>query len=47
MRTNRTNERFDEIRDPTKDECRELEKRLGAAEYALAADIAAENNGVQ
>ena len=43
MSTNKTNERSDEIRDPTKDEYLELEKRLGAAEYALAAGIAAEN----
>jgi hypothetical protein len=43
MSTNKTNERSDEIRDPTKDEYLELEKRLGAAEYALAAGIATEN----
>jgi hypothetical protein len=41
--TNETHERSDEIRDPTKDEYLEMEKRLGAAEYALAAGIAAEN----
>ena len=41
--TNKSNERSDEMRDPTKDEYLELEKRLGAAEYALAAGIAAEN----
>jgi hypothetical protein len=43
MSTNKTNERSDEMRDPTEDKYLELEKRLGAAEYALAADIAADN----
>ena len=43
MSTNKTHERSDEIRDPTKDEYLELEKRLGAAEYALASGIAAHN----
>ena len=43
MSTNKTNDRPDEIRDPTKDEYLELEKTLGTAEYALAAGIAAEN----
>ena len=37
MSTNETNERSDEMRDPTEDKYLELEKRLGAAEYALAA----------
>ena len=41
MGTNTTDERSREARDPTKDEYLEMEKRLGAAEYALAADIVA------
>jgi hypothetical protein len=32
--------------DPTKDEYLELEKRLGHAEYALVADIAASNKAL-
>jgi hypothetical protein len=43
MSTDKTNERSDEMRDPTEDKYLELEKRLWAAEYALAADIAADN----
>ena len=41
MSTNTTDEPSREMRDPTKDEYLELEKMLGAAEYELAADIAA------
>jgi hypothetical protein len=43
MSTNKTNERSDEMRDPTKDEYLELEKGVGRVEYELAADIAAGN----
>jgi hypothetical protein len=43
MSNNKSNERPGEMLDPTKDEYLGLEKRLGAAEYALAAGIAAEN----
>jgi hypothetical protein len=46
MSTNTTDERSREMRDPTNDEYLELEQRLGAAEYRLAADIAAENNAL-
>jgi hypothetical protein len=41
MSTNTPNERSRESRDPSKDEYLELEKRLGAAEYELAEEIAA------
>ena len=46
MSTDKTNERSDEMREPTEDTYLELEKRLGAAEYALAADIAAGNKAL-
>jgi hypothetical protein len=46
MSTNKSNERSGEMRDPTKDEYLELEKRLEAAEYALAAGIAAEHKAI-
>ena len=41
MSTNTTNDRSDEMRDPSQDRYLEPEKGLGAAEDALAADIAA------
>jgi hypothetical protein len=43
MSTDKTNERSDQLRDPTDDKYLELEKRLGGAEYALAAGLAADN----
>jgi hypothetical protein len=44
MSTDKTNERSDQLRDPTDDKYLELEKRLGGAEEStLAAGIAAEN----
>ena len=43
MSTNPNDERSREKHDPTKDKYLELDKKLGTAEYALAADIAAGN----
>ena len=41
MSINKNDQRSREMRDPSKDEYLELEKRLGRAEYELVADIAA------
>jgi hypothetical protein len=41
MSTNPTDRPSREMRDPSKDQYLELEKRLGAAEYELAEEIAA------
>ena len=46
MTTNMHDERSGEMHDPTKDKYLELEKKVGAAEYELAADIAAGNKAV-
>ncbi|MBV9414249.1 MAG: hypothetical protein JO363_04650 [Solirubrobacterales bacterium] len=42
MSTHTPDEGSREMHDPTKDKCLELEKRLGATEYELAAEIADE-----
>ena len=46
MSTNKKDQRSREIRDPTRDEYLKLEKRLGTAEYELAADVAASNKAL-
>lgn len=43
MSTDKQDQRSREMRDPTKDDYLDLEKRLGRVEYELAADIAAGN----
>lgn len=46
MSTNKKDQRSREMGDPTKDEYLELEKKLGTAEYELAADVAAGNKAL-
>lgn len=46
MSTNPKDRRSREVRDPTKDEYLELDKKLGTAEYELAGDIAAGNKAL-
>jgi hypothetical protein len=46
MSTNEKDQRSREMRDPSKDEYLELEKRLGRVEYELAADITAGNKAL-
>jgi len=46
LSTNTADERSHERRHPTKDDYLGAEKRLGAAEYALAGDVAAGNKAL-
>jgi hypothetical protein len=46
MSTHTPDEGSCEMHDPTKDKYLELEKKLGATEYELAADIAGESKAV-
>ena len=47
MSTDKTDERSDEMRDPTKDEYLELETKLGSAESELAAGISANDKATK